>query len=277
MNIQNTSTPKVALVTGASSGIGKAIALQLIKDGLTVYVAARRTEKMQDLIELGAIALKMDITLEADVHNVVAQIQKDHNGVDILVNNAGYAIYGAMEDTTIEDARRQFEVNLFGLANLTKSVLPTMRAKKFGKIINISSVGGKIYTPLGCWYHATKHALEGWSDCLRLELAPFNIDVVIIEPGAIKTEFGSVIIAPMMERSGNSAYSIMTKKMEQVIKNYDLQENASDPRVIAEVVSQAVKAKKPKTRYVAGKFAQTLILIRKLLSDRIFDKIIMNF
>jgi NAD(P)-dependent dehydrogenase (short-subunit alcohol dehydrogenase family) len=276
MNTQNTNTPKVVLVTGASSGIGNAIALQLIEDGFTVYVAARRIEKMQDLEQLGAIALKMDITLEKDVLNVVEQIEQEHNGVDILVNNAGYAIFGAIEDTTIEDAHRQFEVNLFGLANLTKLVLPSMRAKKFGKIINISSVGGKIYTPLGSWYHATKHALEGWSDCLRLELEPFNIDVVIIEPGAIKTEFGSIMLAPMMERSGNSAYSAMATRMEQVIAGYE-QGNASEPNVIAKVVSLAIKVKKPKTRYVAGKFAQPLILMRKLLSDRLFDKIIMNY
>ena len=276
MNTQNVNNPKVALVTGASSGIGKAIAKQLLEDGLIVYVAARRVEKMQDLEQLGAIALGMDITKEDDIKRIVEHIESDRNGVDILVNNAGYAIYGAMEDTTIEDARRQFEVNLFGLANLTKAVLPTMRAKQSGKIINISSMGGKIYTPLGSWYHATKHALEGWSDCLRLELAPFNIDVVIIEPGAIKTEFGDVMLAPMMERSGNSAYSAMAKKMEQMTKSSYEQGNASDPSVIAKVVSQAVKAKKPQTRYAVGKFAKPMIFMRKWLGDRLFDKIIMN-
>ena len=264
----------VALVTGASSGIGKEIAKQLIEDGLIVYVAARRIEKMKDLEQLGAIALRMDITQDRDIKDVVEQIENNHKGVDILVNNAGYAIYGAMEDTTIEDARRQFEVNLFGLANLTKSVLPTMRAKKSGKIINISSMGGKIYTPLGSWYHATKHALEGWSDCLRLELAPFNINVVIIEPGIIKTEFDDVMLEPMMERSGNSAYSDMAKKLKQRTKQSYEKRNASEPTVIAKVVSQAVKAKKPKTRYVAGKLAKPLIFLRKWLGDRIFDKII---
>ncbi|MFM2312818.1 MAG: hypothetical protein RLZZ04_2094 [Cyanobacteriota bacterium] len=276
MNIQNTNMPKVALVTGASSGIGKAIALQLISDGLIVYVAARRVEKMRDLEQLGAIALKMDITQEQDIKRVVEQIEREHDGVDILVNNAGYAIYGAMEDTTIEDARRQFEVNLFGLASLTQAVLPQMRAKKSGKIVNISSIGGKIYSLLGSWYHATKHALEGWSDCLRLELASFNIDVIIIEPGVIKTEFGDVTIPAMMKRSGNSAYSVMAKKIEKIIKSYNDPGNASDPSVIAKVVSQAIKAKKPKTRYVAGKLARPLILMRKLLSDHLFDKIIMS-
>ena len=268
------NTQKVALVTGASSGIGKAIAKQLIEDGLVVYVAARRVEKMQDLESLGAVVLKMDITQEEDVKNVVEKIAKNHNSIDVLINNAGYGNYGAMEDTTIEDARRQFEVNLFGLANLTKSVLPGMRAKKSGKIINISSMGGKIYTPLGAWYHATKHALEGWSDCLRLELSPFNIDVVIVEPGVIKTEFGDVMLAPMMERSGNSAYGEIAHKLEQRMKESYEQGFASDPEVIAKVVSQAVKAKKPKTRYAAGQFAKPLMFLRKWLGDRAFDTII---
>ena len=270
------STKKVALVTGASSGIGKAIAEQLLADDLKVYVAARRIEKMQDLENLGAVALQMDITQEADIQNVVEQIQTKENRIDVLVNNAGYAIYGAMEDTTIEDARRQFEVNLFGLARLTQLVLPLMRANQSGKIINMSSMGGKIYTPLGSWYHATKHALEGWSDCLRLELAPFNIDVVIIEPGAIQTEFGDVMLEPMIARSGNSAYSDIAKKMAQATKNAYEKGNSSPPSVIAKVVSQAIKAKKPKTRYAAGKFAEPLIFIRKWFSDRIFDKIIVS-
>ena len=223
---------------------------------------------------LGAVALQMDITQEADIQHVVEQIQTKENRIDVLVNNAGYAIYGAMEDTTIEDARRQFEVNLFGLARLTQLVLPLMRANKSGKIINMSSMGGKIYTPLGSWYHATKHALEGWSDCLRLELAPFNIDVVIIEPGAIQTEFGDVMLEPMMARSGSSSYSDIAKKMAQATKNAYEKGNSSPPYVIAKVVSQAVKAKKPKTRYAAGKFAKPLMFLRKWFSDRIFDKII---
>lgn len=131
----------------------------------------------------------------------------------MLVNNAGFGCYGAVEDTPINDARYQFEVNLFGLARLTQLLLPKMREKGAGKIINMSSMGGKMYTPLGAWYHASKHALEGWSDCLRLELAQFGIDVVIIEPGAIKTEFGDVMAAPMLERSGSGAYSAIAQKM----------------------------------------------------------------
>jgi short-subunit dehydrogenase len=267
---------KVALVTGASSGIGKATAKKLLEDGLIVYVAARRMEKMQDLEELGATAIKMDITVEDDIQNVVSRIKKNDDGVDVLVNNAGYAIYGAVEDTNIEDARRQFDVNIFGLARLTQLVLPYMREQRSGKIINISSMGGKIYTPLGAWYHATKHALEGWSDCLRLELAQFGIDVVIIEPGIIETEFGDVMSGPMMERSGNTAYSDFAKAVSKSVAESYEKGGGSPPSVVAEAISKAVNSKNPKTRYTMGKFAKPMLFLRKYLSDNLFDKAVMS-
>lgn len=267
---------QVALITGASSGIGKDIAKQLIKDGLKVYVAARRLEKMDDLKALGAHPIKMDITKEEDIQNVLSIISKNGKGIDILVNNAGYAIYGAVEDTTMEDARRQFDVNLFGLARLTQLAIPYMREKKAGKIINMSSMGGKVYTPLGAWYHATKHALEGWSDCLRIELAQFGIHVVIIEPGAIVTEFGDVMTAPMLKRSGNTAYSKMAQALARSTEEEYTKGGGSSPSVISNLVSKAVKAKRPKTRYVAGKYAKPMMFIRKYFGDRIFDKAILS-
>jgi len=267
---------KVILVTGASSGIGKATAQRLIKEGHTVYVAARRIEKMQDLKELGGHPLQMDITKEEDIQSVVQTIQGKHGGVDVLVNNAGYAIYGAVEDTSIDDARRQFEVNIFGLARLTQLLLPYMREQKKGQIINISSVGGKIYTPLGAWYHATKHALEGWSDCLRLELKPFNVDVVVVEPGIIITEFGDVLYDPLVKRSANSAYGELAKKIAKASKaSYD-SGNGASPDVIAQVISKSVNSNRPKTRYAAGRMAKMLLFMRKWLSDRMFDQLIMS-
>jgi len=271
-----TVNKQVALVTGASSGIGKAVAEQLIKDGLIVYVAARRLEKMDDLKSLGAHPLKMDITVEEDVVNVVNTIRAEHGGIDVLVNNAGFGSYGSVEDTPIDDARYQFEVNLFGLAHLTQLALPDMREKKSGKIINISSIGGKIYTPLGAWYHATKHALEGWSDCLRLEVKQFGIDVVIIEPGLIKTEFGDVMLDPMLERSGNTAYATLTHKLAKATRASYEKNGGSPPSVISDVISRAVKSSSPKTRYAAGKFSTSLLFIRKWFSDRVFDKAIMS-
>jgi short-subunit dehydrogenase len=182
-----------------------------------------------------------------------------------------------VEETSIADARYQFEVNLFGMARLTQLLLPAMREKGAGKIINLSSMGGKIYTPLGSWYHATKHAVEGWSDCLRIELAPFGIDVVIIEPGIIATEFGNVLLDPMQRRSGHGPYQALALGVAKGTRDsYEKPGAASSPSVVADAIFAANAAKKPKTRYVVGKLARPLILIRKYLGDRIFDKAIMS-
>lgn len=270
------NTPKVALVTGASSGIGKEIAKRLLNDGLTVIVVARNVDKMSDLKNLGAHCLRMDITVDGDIQNVVADITRNHGGVDVLVNNAGFGCYGAVEDTPIDDARYQFEVNMFGLARLTQLLLPAMREKRAGTIINISSIGGKIYTPLGAWYHASKHALEGWSDSLRLELAPFGINVVIVEPGIIETEFANVLMDPMLKRSGTGPYGKLAQKMAQASKAAYEQGNGSSPTIIADIIAQAIQARKPKTRYAAGKFAGPMLFMRKWLSDRMFDRVIMS-
>ena len=267
---------KVILITGASSGIGKDAALHLIKEGHVVYGAARRMDPMKDIENAGGHAIQMDITDRTQVKEVVAQIIKDEGRIDVLFNNAGYAVYGAVETVSLEDAKRQFDVNLFGLAGITKEVVPHMRKQKNGLIINTSSMGGKMYTPLGAWYHATKHALEGWSDCLRLELAQFNINVVIIEPGAINTEFGEVMYQPMVERAQGTPYETMSNKLAKA--TMDMYENGggSAPSVITGLVSEAVKAKKPKTRYRAGKFAKPMVWIRTYLGDRIFDKVVLS-
>ena len=267
---------KTVLVTGASSGMGKATALKLLSDGHRVYGAARRVEQMRDLEERGAILLKMDITNDEQVVAAVNRITTEHGGVDVLVNNAGFGMYGAMEDTTIADARYQFEVNVFGVARLTQLVLPYMRLQRAGTIVNLSSMGGKIYTPLGAWYHATKHAIEGWSDSLRLELKQFNIDVIVIEPGIIATEFGSTLLNPMVARSGKGAYAEFTAKVAAATVKSNESGGGSSPTVIAEVIAKAIATKRPKTRYVAGRLARPLILTRKLFGDRVYDRIVMS-
>lgn len=268
---------KVLLITGASSGIGKDAALQLIKEGHIVYGAARRIEKMQALVDAGGHAIAMDVTDEAQVVAGVRQVLDEQGKIDVLVNNAGYGLYGAVEDIPLEDARRQFEVNIFGLARITKEVLPHMRQQKSGTIINMSSMGGKMYTPMGAWYHATKHALEGWSDALRLELKAFDIDVVVIEPGAIATEFGEVIYEPMLKYSGKGPYAKIANAVANATKAmYDKPNAASPASVISNAISQAVKSDNPKTRYRAGKFAKPMVWIRTYLGARIFDRIVMS-
>ncbi|MDO9608820.1 MAG: oxidoreductase [Brevundimonas sp.] len=269
------TSKKSALVTGASSGMGKEIAKRLIRDGYQVYVAARRTDDMEDLRKLGAEPLRMDISVEADIVAVADVIQATTGGVDLLVNNAGFGLYGPMEQIPMSEARYQFEVNVFGPARLTQLLLPAMRSRKRGRIINITSMGGKIYTPLGSWYHATKHALEGWSDCLRLELAPFGIDVVV-EPGLIETAFGDVVGQGIVKRSEAGPYAGLARAVaEGTSQTYGRGRN-SPPRVIANVVSRAARARRPKTRYVAGRFGSFLIGYRAWFGDRAFDSLVMG-
>lgn len=256
--------------------MGKDFALDLLKKGHTVYGLARRVEKMNDLVEAGGKAIAMDVTNEEQIQNAVDQIIKDEGKVDVLINNAGYAVYGTVEEVPVDVARRQFEVNIFGLASLTQKIIPGMRERKSGTIINISSMGGKMYTPMGAWYHATKHALEGWSDCLRVELTPFGVDVVIIEPGGIATEFGNVFLENLQGDAEKGPYADALQKI--ISSTSEMSENGklSDPSVITKLIDKAVHARKPKTRYVAGAFAKPLMFMRKHLGDRNFDKILMR-
>lgn len=266
---------KTALVTGASAGMGKDFAFRLLNEGMTVYAAARSVGKMKDLEEAGAIILPMDITKEEDVDAAVAAITERTGGVDVLINNAGYGQYGPVEETPIDTARYQFEVNIFGLARITQLLLPAMREKKQGLIINISSVGGKIYTPLGAWYHATKHALEGWSDSMRLELEPMGIHVVVIEPGGIDTEFGDALSANLKgNRTG--PYGDFLRRISGAMERMESQGLGSPPSVITDLVVRAIRADRPKTRYSAGAFSWSSLTLRWLLPDRWFDRAIMS-
>jgi NAD(P)-dependent dehydrogenase (short-subunit alcohol dehydrogenase family) len=270
------SMSKVIIITGASSGIGKATALRLIQDGHTVYGAARRVDQMQDLVELGGKALELDVTNEAQIVQVVKQIINEQGRIDVLFNNAGYAVYGAIEDVPVETARRQFEVNLFGLARMTQEVLPHMRAQNSGMIINTSSMGGKMFTPLGAWYHASKHALEGWSDCLRIELKQFGIKVVILEPGIIKTEFSDVMQDGLKQVSAGGAYEKLAEELIFSTKQNYESGSGSDPSVVAKVVSKAVNSSKPKRRYAAGQYAKLMMGIRKWLGDGVFERVLQS-
>lgn len=270
----NIRTQPTALVTGASSGMGKSIAKRLIADGYLVYVAARSIDRMTDLEKLGAIALRMDISSDEDIVAAVAAITARCCGVDVLVNNAGCGLYGPVEEIQLDEARYQFEVNVFGTARLTQLLMPAMRARGKGTIVNITSMGGKIYTVLGAWYHATKHALEGWSDSLRLEAEPFGICVVVIEPGLIETGFGTAAAQGLLERSANGPYAKMAQSVAASMDRSYGKGMGTDPEVIADVMSKAVRSARPKTRYAAGKYARLMIGVRKWFGDRAFDRLI---
>ncbi len=267
---------KVILITGASSGMGKITAKQLIAQGYTVYAVARRLEAMQDLEALGGHPMQMDVSRQEDIRRVVDEIISREGRIDVLWNNAGYGLYGAVEDVPLEEARQQLEVNLFGLAAMTQAVVPYMRQAGKGLIINTSSVGGKVYFPMGAWYHASKHAVEGLSDCLRLELKPFGIDVVVLEPGFIATEFGQVLLDNFEKLPKDSAYKGLMNTIIENTRKTEVEGNNSQPEVIAEAVCKIIKAKKPKTRYRVGKMSSTLIAIRSLVSDEMYDKIVMS-
>ncbi len=268
------NSKKIILITGASSGIGKHAAQTLVGLGHTVYVAARRLEKMDDLKNAGCIPLKMDITREEDAQAVVKTVIDEQGRIDVLFNNAGFGLMASMEETPIDDARYQFEVNLFGLARLTQLVLPCMREKRSGTIINTSSVGGKVFVPMGSWYNATKHALEAWSDCLRYELKPHNIDVVILEPGAIQTEFGDVMNEHLLKISGNGPYADLAHKLSKLQEKEYAGGGGSHPKVITRLIVKAINTSKPKTRYVAGKYAKSMLFVRKWTNDRFFERML---
>ena len=268
---------KVIVITGASSGIGKATAFEFLQKGFKVYACARRVEHMTDIVEFGASIHPVDITKPEQVEDFIQTVIKEEGKIDVLINNAGFGLYGAVEDITLDQARNQYEVNIFGLAHITKCVLPYMREQKSGRIINISSVGGKVYTPLGAWYHSTKHALEGWSDCLRLELKQFGIKVVLIEPGVIQTGFGDVMADSIKNTSGSGNYQKMAESMIALADdNYNSNGKSSNPTVVGKAIFKAATASNPKTRYAVGYMAKLALFGRRFLGDKLFDKVLLS-
>jgi short-subunit dehydrogenase len=265
---------KVALVTGASSGIGKETAKLLVENGFVVYGASRRLEKMSELKDIGVNLLRLDLADDASIVSGVAEILENEKRIDVIINNAGYGSYGALEDVPIAEARYQFEVNIFGLARLTQLLIPTMRSQGSGKIINISSVGGSGGEPHGSWYHATKYALEGLSDSLRMELKQFGVDVVIIKPGAILTEWNTIARENLMKVSGHTAYKDLVQKHVKMLANAD--KVGSSPIVVAKTIIKAVKSNRPKTRYATGGGARIIVFLQRILPDRFQDMLFLS-
>jgi len=265
---------KVALVTGASAGIGEATARALLSEGYKVFAGARRLERMSAIAALGAKLLHLDLTDDASIVAAVETIKADAGRLDVLVNNAGYGSYGALEDVPLAEARRQFDVNVFGLARLSQLTLPTMRAQKSGKIVNISSIGGKIWEPLGGWYHATKFAVEGLSDCLRVEVERFGIDVIIVEPGAIRTEWAGIAADGLRRVSGKGAYATYADNHARMLDSTENSRLPSPPDAVAKTIVRAVSSRRPRTRYATGGGARTILFLKAILPDRLFDRVI---
>ncbi len=260
-------------MTGCSSGIGRATALHLAGRGWEVYASARRPDSIADLAESGCRLLELDVTDEGSRAAAVRRIEAERGAVGALVNNAGYGQGGPVEEVPLDDMRRQFETNFFGLARLTQLVLPAMRTQRWGRIVNVSSMGGKLTLPGGGVYHATKHAVEALSDALRFEVKGFGVDVIVIEPGLVKTRFGDVNVESIDLGDAEGPYADFNRGVAQLVAG------AYGPRArgmgssegVARVIERALSARRPKTRYVYPAMGRALITARRLLPDRAFD------
>jgi short-subunit dehydrogenase len=261
----------VAIVTGASTGIGFESAKLLSANGFTVYAGARRVDRMEPLKAQGIKVLALDVTDDASMQGMVAAVLAEQGRIDVLVNNAGFGSFGSLEEMELAEGRRQFDVNVFGLARMTQLILPAMRAAGRGRIINISSIGGKFYEPLGTWYHATKFAVEGLSDALRLELKPHGISVCIIEPASTVTEWGGIAAEGLLANSDGGPYAAQARQMAAVLASTERTATSTRPDVVAGAVLQAATVARPRTRYPVGRGARAITALRRLLPDRVYD------
>ena len=264
---------KTILITGASSGIGFETARQLARQGHKVYAAARRTDLMEPLRADGVEVLRMDVTDEASMQQGVDHIMAAEGHIDVLSNNAGYGYFGAIENVTMDEARRQQEVNVFGLARLCQMVLPSMRERGSGRIINTASVAGKAVLYFGGWYNVSKFSVEALSDALRMELQPFGIDVVMIEPGGIKTNWGVIAADHLAESSKGTAYEQHALREAASFRKVYSINLLSKPSVVTRAMLRAVNSRRPRARYRIGFAARTIVFFHGLLPARWWDGI----
>ena len=265
---------KVILVTGGSSGIGFEAAQRLARMGHKVYAAARRTALMEPLKADGITPLSLDVTDDASRRQCVDTILQREGRIDVLVNNAGYGYFGAIECVPLEDARRQLEVNVFGLAEMTRLVLPAMRSQHSGRIVNIASIAGRAVFPFGGWYNVSKYSVEAISDALRIELKPFGIDVAIIEPGCIKTDWGIIAADHLDECSRGTAYEPTALREAAAMRWAYTGSYMSNPSIIARAIVRASTSRCPRTRYRLGRFAFTTTVMHALLPARWWDAMV---
>ena len=266
---------KAVLITGASTGIGRATAELLASKGWPVYATARNVASIRDLENRGCKTLALDVCDPDSIEAAVRRITEAEGAVGVLINNAGYGQEGPVEEVPMDVIRRQFETNFFGLTRLTQLVLPGMRRQGWGKIVNLSSMGGKLTFPGGAFYHATKHALEALSDALRFEVQGFGVDVIVIQPGPIKTRFGDTAIGSLNGLgTQESPYAQFNKVLaDKVREAYEgpMGRLAAGPEAVAEVIERAITARRPRTRYVVTAAARFMMGLRRWLPDRAFD------
>jgi short-subunit dehydrogenase len=280
MNAQNINTHKTVVITGAKSGIGKATAIAFVNKGYVTYATDKDTSNMQELEKLGCKIRKIDITIESEMVQTIATIERETGGIDILVNNAGYGQNGVIEELSIDKIRNQFEVNVFGLIRMTQLVLPKMRERKCGRIINIGSVGGEFTSPGASAYHASKWALESFNDGMRCELRQFGIDVVLIKPGGVYSNFMNTANKLYPEPMADGTYNMFREKfIKQSNAIFDPNKKTYgvlQPEQVAKVIVRACEKKNPKSRYKVGALAKITPMIHFLLSDRAFDKFMLK-
>jgi len=267
---------KAVLVTGCSSGIGRATALRLARSGWKVYASARRPETIADLRDAGCQTLALDVTDEQSMRAAVDTVEQAQGAVGVLINNAGYSQSGAIETVPLDAVRRQFETNVFGLVRLTQLVLPKMRAQRWGKIVNLGSMGGRLSFPGGGHYHATKHAVEAISDAMRFELRGFGIDVILLEPGLITTEFGEAATASMADTTiaGEDPYAKFNATVGAVTKGaYEgpMRRLGGGPDRVAKTIERALGRRNPPARITITPSAKLTIAMRRLMPDRAWD------
>lgn len=268
---------KAVLVTGCSSGIGNATARRLVGAGWPVFATARNLDAIEGLAALGCKTLALDVTSEDSMQAAVAAVEEEAGAVGVLVNNAGYSLSGAIETVPLERVRQQLETNVLGLVRLCQLVLPGMRRQRFGRIVNVSSMGGKLTLPGGGYYHASKHAVEALSDALRFEVRAFGVDVIVVEPGIIRTGFADAVAANM-PGTGDEAYgefdAAVARTTRDVYEGGLLARLGADPDQVAGVIEKAIRARRPKTRYRTDLAGRLLLTQRALLPDRAWDAVL---
>lgn len=269
---------KAVLITGCSSGIGRATAERLAGVGWKVYATARQVEAIAPLEERGCELLPLDVTDEDSMRSAVDEVERREGAVGVLVNNAGYSQSGAVEAVPTEKVRRQFETNVFGLARMCQLVLPGMRRQGHGRIVNVSSMGGKLTFPGAGYYHASKHAVEALSDALRFEVASFGVRVAVIEPGLIRTSFAQAAVGSMDGSGGEHPYAGFDEGVARATaENYDrgpISRLAGEPEAVAEAIERAISARSPRSRYAVTPSAYLFMGLRRLLPDRAWDAIL---